>query len=116
MRAALLIPTILALTLAGCNGVPLTTQWKLRHFDLGTADVSKLRVALRAPDWATPTPDKTVIEASRAQDDGRRELTIHLHRARHADDAAEVARAAKDTTALAVYEIAPRDLAAVRAF
>ncbi len=116
MRTPSLIPTVLALTLAGCNGVPLTTQWKLRHFDLGTADVSKLRVALRAPDWATPTPDKTVIEATRSQDDGERKLTIHLRRALHADDAAEIARAANDTTPLAVYEIAPYDLAAVRAF
>ena len=116
MRVISLIPAVLALALAGCNGVPLTTQWKLRHFDLGTADVSKLRVALRAPDWATPTPDKTVIEATRLQDDGERKLTIHLRRAQHADDASEVARVANDPTPLAVYEIAPRDLAAVRAF
>jgi hypothetical protein len=116
MRAAALLPTFLALTLAGCNGVPLMTQWKLRHFDLGTADVAKLRVALRAPDWTTPTPDKTVIEAMRSQDDGERKLTIHLRRAQHANDATEIARVAKDTTPLAVYEIAPYDLAAVRAF
>jgi hypothetical protein len=116
MRAASLIPTILALTLAGCNGVPLTTQWKLRHFNLGTADVAKLRVALRAPDWATPTPDKAVIEATRTQDDGERKLAVHLRRARHADDATEVARVAKDMTPLAIYEIAPNDLAAVRSF
>jgi hypothetical protein len=116
MRAIPLIPTVLAMALAGCNGVPLTTLWKLRHFDLGTADVSKLRVALHAPDWATPTPDKTVIEATRTRDDGQRKLTIHLHRALHANDATEIARVAHDTTPLAVYEVALHDLAAVRAF
>lgn len=116
MRASVLLPTVLALALAGCNGVPLATQWKLRHFDLGTADVSRLRVALRAPDWATPTPDKTVMEATRFLDDGERKLTIHLRRALHASDVAEVARVATDATRLAIYEIAPYDLAAVRAF
>ena len=118
MRAISRIPTVLALawTLAGCNGVPLMSQWKLRHFNLGTADVSRLRVALRALDWATPTPDKTVMEATRVQDDGEHKSTIHLRRALHADDANEIARVAHDAASLAVYEIAPRDLAAVRVF
>jgi hypothetical protein len=116
MRAFPLLPPLLALALAGCNGVPLATQWKLRHFDLGAADVSKIRVALRAPDWTTPTPDKTVIEATRPQDGGERKLVIHLRRAQHAEDAAEIARLGRDPAPLAIYEAAPRDLAAVRAF
>lgn len=113
MRVSPLIPPLVALTLAGCNGVPLMTQWKLRHFDLATADVSRLRVALRAPTWVTPTPDKAVLEATRARDEGDRKSTIHLRRAQHSNDATELARLTRGATPLAVYEIAPQDLAAV---
>ena len=113
MRVRQLIPLLLALLLAGCNGVPLLTHWKLRHFDLATADVSKLRVALRAPDWTTPTPDKAVIEVTRPQDDGERKSIIHLRGARHSGDASELARLAPAATPLSVYEVAPQDLAAV---
>jgi len=113
VRVRQLIPLLLALLLAGCNGVPLLTHWKLRHFDLATADVSKLRVALRAPHWATPTPDKAVIEVTRLQDDGEHKSIIHLRGAQHSSDASELARLAPAATPPAVYEVAPQDLAAV---
>jgi hypothetical protein len=113
MRVMPLLPLLLTLALAGCNGVPLLTQWKLRHFDVSTADIAKLRIALRAPDWVTPTPDKTLIEATRAQDDGERQTFIRLRRALHADEAAELARIAPEPARLEIYEVAPQDLAAV---
>jgi len=116
MRVRSLLPTVLALLLTGCNGVPLMTQWKLRHFDLGTADIARMRVALRAPDWATPTPDKAVIEATRSDDAGERKLSIHLRRAQHANDAIELARLARGAPPLWVYEVAPPDHAAAADF
>jgi hypothetical protein len=113
MRARSLIPMVFALLLSGCNGVPLMTQWKLRHFELGAADISKLRVALRGPEWATPTPERAVLEVIRAGEDGERKLIIHLRRAQHFGDAVELARLARDATPLSVYEVAPQDLATV---
>jgi len=113
MRALRLIPTLLALLLGGCNGVPLMTQWKLRHFEFGAADISKLRVALRGPEWATPTPEKAVLEVTSARDDGARKSIVHLRRAQHANDAIDLARLARTAAPLAVYEVAPEDLAAV---
>lgn len=115
----LLLAVFAALALSACNGVPLSTQWKLRHFDLGTADISKLRVALRAPGWTTPTPGKTVLEATlapRSPESGERKLKIHLHQGLHLDDTADIAHIGNSDTPFAIYEIAPRDLAAARAF
>jgi len=113
MRSIMLISILFsAAALGGCNGVPLSTQWKLRGFNLGTADISQLRVALRTPDWASPTPEKTIMNAKAGRD--KPPLPIHLRRGEHAEDRAALARigAASETV---VYEVAPRDLAAVRA-
>jgi hypothetical protein len=119
MRVIMLISVLFsAVALEGCNGVPFSTQWKLRGFDLGTADVTQLRVALRAPDWATLTPEKTILVAKYAFEDGSsgRKLEIHLHSAEHARDRDALARFAAQSSMLVVYEVAPRDVAAVRAF
>jgi hypothetical protein len=107
-----------AVALAGCNGAPFSTQWKLRSFDLGTADVAQIRVAVRAPDWATLTPEKTILLAKYASEDGGagRTLDIHLQRAEREQDRDALARLAAPSSALVVYEVVPRDLAAVRAF
>ncbi len=68
-----------AACLSGCNGVPLATQWKLRSYDLSTADVAPLRVALRAPDWLEPTPASARVVATYWRDgeeEARHVLTI----------------------------------------
>jgi hypothetical protein len=121
MRSPELFRPLAVLTLcfgmAGCNGVPISTQWKLRGFDLGTADVAQIRVAARAPEWATLTPEKTILVAKQAFDDGgARALDVHLRRAEHAPDREALARLSPQATSLVVYEVAPRDLAAARAY
>jgi hypothetical protein len=106
------------LLLSACNGVPLSTQWKLRGFEIGKADVSQLRVALRGPDWAQPTPEKSTIDVSywREGEEGaqKRELTVRLQRGAHAEDAPALAPIA-GAAPVAIYEASPRDLAAIKA-
>jgi hypothetical protein len=102
--------------LAACNGESLSTQWKLRKFDPATADIAQVRIAVRPPAWATPTPEKTIVSAKYEFDDGAagRQLDIRLRRADHAEDRAELERLAPGG-GLVVYEAAPGDLGAVRA-
>jgi len=119
MRVKALISAALsALALSSCNGVPISTQWKLRNFDLGTTDLSTFRVALRTPEWAVPTPDKTVLVASLAPKDGKgeeRKVELHAQRSVHAEDAGDIARLSQKEGAVAFYEVSARDLATARA-
>lgn len=116
----MLFPAAAALALSACNsGVPLTTQWTLRSYDLGTADVAPLRIAVRAPDWLEPTPEKARVVAGYWRDDeapAKRALTIRLARAVHGEDAPALARLGGETGgSLAIFEADRRDLAAIRA-
>lgn len=121
MAARLVVCVVLflaVLALAGCTGVPVSTQWKLRSFALATADISQLRVAVRPPVWAAPTPEKSILTAGYELTDGApgRSLDVHVRRAAHAADRAALAQLAPEPEALVVYEVAPGDLAAVRAY
>ncbi|TDX67194.1 hypothetical protein EDE12_101736 [Methylosinus sp. sav-2] len=108
-----------ALFLSACNGVPLSTQWKLRSFDLSTADVAPLRVALRAPDWLEPTPTSARVVVTYWREDeetAKRVLTIRLVAAAHAEDRPILAGLDSATNGgLMVFEADRRDLAAIRA-
>lgn len=119
MRAHSLISLFLsALALSSCNGVPIATQWKLRNFDLGAADVSKVRAALRTPNWLVPTPDKSVLVVRLAPRDGNgdeQKIELRLQRAVHPDDARAIASISSKAGPLAFYEVSSRDLAAARA-
>jgi hypothetical protein len=119
MRVKTLISAALsALTLSSCNGVPISTQWKLRSFDLDATDLATFRVALRAPEWAVPTPEKTVLLATLAPKDGKgdaRSVELHAQRAVHAEDAGEIARLSQKGGGVAFYEVSARDLTTARA-
>jgi hypothetical protein len=109
----------ISLSLSACNGVPLATQWKLRSYDLSTADVAPLRIALRAPDWLEPTPAGARVVAAywrEGEAEKKRELTIRLAAAAHEEDPPALARLDSETGGrLAIFEADRRDLAAVRA-
>lgn len=47
----------IALVLAGCAHVPVTSLWKLRSVDLETTDYAALRAAIRAPTGLRPFAD-----------------------------------------------------------
>jgi hypothetical protein len=107
-------PTVLLMlfALSACNGAPLATQWKLRSFDLNTADLSQLRLAVRGPDWATPTPESAAIEARYWFGDDEaagRSFLLKLHRGAHAGDTEALAQLG-GSPALVVYELAPQSL------
>lgn len=114
-----LFPAVLALTLSACNGVPLTTQWKLRSYSLATADVAPLRLAVRGPDWLEPTPEKGRVSVGywrTEEPDARRSLAIRLTHARHHEDTVALApMLGEGRGPVAIFEADRRDLAAVRA-
>lgn len=108
-----------ALFLSACNGVPLSTQWKLRSFDLSTADVAPLRVALRAPDWLEPTPTSARVVVAywrEGEEAAKRVLTIRLVSGAKAEDGPILAGLESTLSGgLVVFEADRRDLAAIRA-
>jgi hypothetical protein len=109
---------LIAFGLSGCNGVPLSTMWKLRGFKFVDADVSKMRAAARLPDWLAPTPEKIRMEAHRPGLEGEVEaprLRLHLQRVRNPADAASLAKLSPGAEAAVVVELTPRDLPAMRA-
>ena len=107
----------LFLSLAGCNGAPISTQWKLRDFNVGTADLAQLRVAMRGPDWVTPTPENAAIEVRYWRDGGdearAQTLALRLQRAAHPGDR-EALTALGGAPSLTIVELAPRSLNAAR--
>lgn len=110
MRRIILLALFFALS--ACNSTPLTTQWKLRNFDLDTADLSQLRLALRGPDWTTPIPEAAAIEARYWLGDDEasaRSILLKLHRGAHAADEEALAQLG-GSPALVVYEVAPQAL------
>ncbi|HMK90394.1 MAG TPA: hypothetical protein VK446_12285 [Methylocystis sp.] len=110
MRRLLLLA--LSFTLAACDAAPLSTQWRLRSFDLNTADLSQLRLAVRGPEWIVPTPETAALELRYwlGDDESRAErVSLRLHRGAHAGDGAALAQF-NSPGALAVYELAPGSL------
>ncbi len=107
----------LFLSLAACNGAPISTQWKLRDFNVGTADLAQLRVAMRGPDWVTPTPENAAIEVRYWRDGGdeagAQTLALRLQRAAHPGDR-EALTALGGAPSLTIVELAPRSLNAAR--
>lgn len=113
------LPAALALGLSACNdGVPLSTQWKLRSYNLATADIAPLRIAVAAPDWMEPTPEKGQVVADYWRDEepgAKRALTVRLARAAHREDAPALAQLGGEPGRFAIFEADRRDLAAIRA-
>ena len=115
MRRAFLAS--LFLSLAACNGAPISTQWKLRDFNASTADLAQLRVAIRGPDWVTPTPENAAIEVRYWRDGGdearAQTLALRLQRAAHPGDR-ETLTALGGAPSLTIVELTPRSLGAAR--
>jgi hypothetical protein len=110
-------PVLLVLALSACNGASIPTQWKLRKFNIASADLAQTRFALAGPPWTTVTPENTVIEVSywRDGDDAAeaKSLALRLRKAAHVLDNDALSEAGAPS--LAVIELAPASLAAARA-
>jgi hypothetical protein len=116
MRRIFLV--LLCLPLAACNGAPISTQWKLRNFNISTADLAQLRVAMRGPEWLTATPENALIDFRYWRDGGdesqARRLALHIQRTAHPGDR-EALAAQGGAPSLTIIELAPQSLSAARA-
>lgn len=107
-----LLAAALAFGLAGCNGVSVSTMWKLRNFKFVDADLAKVRGAIRTPAWLTSTPEKAIAETQGATLEGQAEAAkqlVRLQSLRNATDAA-----ALGAPNAVVFGIATRDVALLR--
>jgi hypothetical protein len=116
MRRLLALPLFLAVS--ACNGTPIATQWKLRNFNIATADLAQTRFALGGPPWTMATPERATIEVRywRDGDDesGAKTIPLRLQKAAHPSDG-EALEKAGGPQSLAVIELTPASLAAARA-
>ncbi len=110
-------PVLLLLALSACNGASIATQWKLRKFNIATADLAQTRFALGGPSWTTVTPENAVVEVNYWRDGEdaakAKSLALRLQKAAHASDKSALSQA--DAPSIAVIELAPASLAAARA-
>jgi len=117
MRRLWVLPLLLAL--AGCKGASLGTQWKLRSFDVATADLAQLRIALRGPEWTMVTPERASLEMKtwtpEAGEEQAKTVTLRFQKGAHAGDAAELAQQGSSAPGLTVIELAPQSLASAQA-
>ncbi len=110
-------PVLLLLSLSACNSASIATQWKLRNFNITTADLAHTRFALAGPPWTTVTPENAVIEVNYWRDGedavNAKSLALHLQKAVHVSDNDALSQAGAPS--LAVIELAPASLAPARA-
>lgn len=114
-----LLALTLLLALAGCKGASLATQWKLRGFDLASADLAQLRIALRGPEWTTVTPERASLDLKtwtpEAGEATAKTVALRFQKGAHAADAAELARQGGAAPGLTVIEMNPQSLASAQA-
>jgi hypothetical protein len=113
MRFRLAALILAVIVLSGCSKVPIVTLWKLRSFRIETADLSPLRVAVRAPGWIVPTPESGKVAVtywSESDENSKRIVTVRLKRANRAEDQAALTEVA-GSEPITIFEIDRRDLA-----
>ena len=99
------------LALAGCEALPWATQWKLRNFDLASADLSKLKIALRMPAWVHGTPESAVLIVREKDALNSEGVKLRAHRG-PSDDPGLTALGGEPN--FTVYEFTGADLAKAR--
>jgi hypothetical protein len=114
-RASILL---FCIALSACNGASLMTQWKLRDFNLAIADLAQLRMAVRGPSWATPTPQNATVEArywrEGEEEAQARSSVLRLQRGAHPGDEEQLAQFGGVSGRVAI-ELSKQGLAAARA-
>lgn len=103
------------LFLAGCNGVPLTTIWKMRKLDPLTADPAQVRIALRGPQWMAPMFDDMRIRIrSDVWHHDPLSYTFHLKKVDAAREGAALGRAGLASEDLTILQVDPVETASMR--
>jgi hypothetical protein len=115
-----LAPTVaaLALPLAACGHVPISTIWALRNLDAATLDPALLRAAIRIPETLEPAPGGVRLEISWWRDGAeakKHEVKFVLQETTQPADSAPLAAERRPGTRVHVYRVDPADLAGIRA-
>lgn len=106
MSSKFIVPLFAALFLRGCNGVSLSTLWKMRKLDLARIDPAQVRIVLRSPDWMTPMLED--IHLFIKADIWGKESNAYIFRMKkvlRSDDTSAIMSAGLDPTNLSILEI-----------
>lgn len=115
---SLLKASALALPLAACGHVPLSTIWALRNLDAATLDPALFRAAIRIPDTLEPAPKGVKLEIGWWRDGdeaNKHEVKFVLQETISPADTAPLTAERRPGTRVHVYRVDPADLAAIRA-
>lgn len=103
------------LFLFACNGVPLTTLWKMRKIDPLSVDPAQVRIAIRGPAWLTPKfADMKLLVR---MDIWNRNPLFYVFRLNQIDASSEstaLSRAGLSLDGLSFLEIDPSEIVALR--
>jgi hypothetical protein len=106
---------IVCLFLAGCNGVPLTTIWKMRKLDPLTADPAQVRIALRGPEWMAPMfDDMKILIRSNVWHHDPLSYAFQLKKIDAAREGAELRSAGLAPEGLTILQVNPVENASMR--
>lgn len=113
--AAALRPVAIAgvvMMLAGCGHVPVSTAWKLRHFDPMTTDAGRLRAAVAMPQEALPAEGGAKLVMTHVRKGGGEEekLELTLERVPLASEAGLAAVKPRPGQEVRAFRIAAADL------
>lgn len=114
MTRALL--ALMALSLAGCTHMPVSTFWALRNFDAATVDPATLRAAIRLPEALEPQPGGVTLTVGWWQDaeEGvKHEAKFVLKESTAPQDVAPLSEEKRPGTRLYVYRVDPADYAEI---
>jgi hypothetical protein len=104
----------LAVVLAGCGHVPVTSMVKLARVDFETSDPSQLRAAIKLPRTLRPLPNRIrlriAVRVGRAPEEAQEFVLREL------STPAELAREASADSQIYAYRIEDSDLARLLAF
>lgn len=112
---ALIVALVVCLLLAGCNGVSLTTIWKMRKIDPLAIDLAQVRIALRGPDWMAPMfGDMKLLIKTDIWNHDALSYTFRLKKIDAFRDEAALRRDGLASEGLSILEIDPTETGAMR--
>jgi hypothetical protein len=116
MTRALL--ALLALSLAACTHMPVSTIWAMRNFDAATVDPATLRAAITLPEALEPQPGGVTLTVGwwrDGEESAKQEAKLVLKETSASQDVAPLADEKRAGARLFVYRVDPADYAEIRA-
>jgi hypothetical protein len=108
---------LLALSLAACTHMPVSTMWALRNFDAATVDPATLRAAIRLPEALEPQPRGVTLTVGwwrDGEEGAKHEARFVLQETSAPQDVAPLAEEKRAEARLFVYRVDPADYAEIR--